>query len=339
MNTMELRRVQVTGGSSYVITLPKEWITSLKIKKNDPLAIYIQSDGTLHITPKITQESVQQIKEIPIQDNTKQSFLLRHLIAAYIAGFTTIQITSKKRIPTSLRSILQTFTQMAIGPEIIEETETSVTLKDLLNLTEMPFNRTIKRMHIIVKGMHEDVMKALHTKQMTSTTEILSRENEVDRLHWLVARQHNIILQNVILSEKMNTTPQFVSTCFLISRTIERIADHTVKISYTIPPIISSTLEQKYIDCIVKAGNHSIEVFNKSISAFYKKDIYASHETIESMDSLRCDYETINTLAHQQKGIIASSVGSLVESIRRIGEYSQNISETVINYLITEESS
>lgn len=33
---MEIRRVQITGGSSYVITLPKEWATSQNIKKNDP---------------------------------------------------------------------------------------------------------------------------------------------------------------------------------------------------------------------------------------------------------------------------------------------------------------
>ena len=30
---MEIRRVQITGGSSYVITLPKEWIRKVNIKK------------------------------------------------------------------------------------------------------------------------------------------------------------------------------------------------------------------------------------------------------------------------------------------------------------------
>jgi phosphate uptake regulator len=34
---MEIRRVQITGGSSYVITLPKEWIRTMNIKKNDQL--------------------------------------------------------------------------------------------------------------------------------------------------------------------------------------------------------------------------------------------------------------------------------------------------------------
>jgi len=41
----------------------------------------------------------------------------------------------------------------------------------------------------------------------------------------------------------------------------------------------------------------------------------------------------------QQKGITALSVGYIVESIRRVGEYSQNISENVINYLVGTEKS
>ena len=58
---MEVRRVQLTGGSSYILTLPKEWITSLNIKKNTPLGIHMQADGTLLITSKMMQEQLSRI--------------------------------------------------------------------------------------------------------------------------------------------------------------------------------------------------------------------------------------------------------------------------------------
>ena len=53
---MEIRKVQVTGGSSYVITLPKEWVKSMEIQKNDPVGLIAQPDGTLLITPKPSGE-------------------------------------------------------------------------------------------------------------------------------------------------------------------------------------------------------------------------------------------------------------------------------------------
>jgi phosphate uptake regulator len=334
---MEIRRVQMTGGSSYIITLPKEWITSLHIKKNDPLGMYIRSDGTLLLTPKIAQEQLQKIKEFDASRISKPTYLLQLLIGAYIAGYTSIKITSPDRMTTAVRNIIRSFTQLAIGPEVIEETDTMVILKDLHNPTEMPLDRTIKRMHIIVKGMNEDAMRALQTKDKALADDVLSRDNDIDRLHWLVARQYNILLQNVSLAEKMDISIGLASTCFLISKIIERIGDHVVRITQNIANLNENTVERKIIGRIREANTIAIDIFNKSMSSFYQKDLKASNEIVESVTKLETVCEEINTLALQQKGIIAVSIGYIIESIRRIGEYAEDISENVINYLVGEE--
>jgi phosphate uptake regulator len=335
---MEIRRVQLTGGSSYIITLPKEWINSVHIKKNDPLGMHIQSDGTLLITPKITQEQLQNIKEFDVSHIPKPAYLLQLLIGAYISGYTYLKISSPSRMSTATRNVIRSFIQLAIGPEVIEETDTSITLKDLHNPTEMPFDRTIKRMHIIVKGMNEDVIRALETKDTTLAEDVKSRDDDIDRLHWFVARQYNILLQNASLTDKMNVSIQMASTCFLISRIIERIGDHVVRIAQNTPNLIHSNLDRKIIKKIITANRLSLDIFNNSISSFFKKDINASNETFDSLDNLEILCEEINTLALQQQGIAAISIGYIIESIRRIGEYAEDISETVINYLVGAES-
>ena len=67
------------------------------------------------------------------------------------------------------------------------------------------------------------------------------------------------------------------------------------------------------------------------------KDIHASNMNIESAGRLETLCEEINELALKQKGTIAISIGYIVESIRRIGEYAEDISETAINYLVLEK--
>ena len=47
----DIRRIQITGGSSYMITLPKEWAESSGLKKNDPVTLMPQADGSLAIFP------------------------------------------------------------------------------------------------------------------------------------------------------------------------------------------------------------------------------------------------------------------------------------------------
>ena len=334
---MEIRRVQMTGGSSYVVTLPKDWIKSLKVKKNDPLGLLMQSDGTLLVTTKMTQDKTHRIKEFDVNDTTNQTYLLRRLIGAYISGYTSIKIKSSKRMPPPMRVIIRKFTQTTIGQEIVEETDTTITLKDLLNPTEMPFDKTIRRMHIIVKSMHEDAMRALEENDRKLAEDVISRDNDVDRLHWLVARQHNIILRNVSLAEKMDTTLEVSSICFLISRIIERIGDHVVRIAQNILNLVDDKLNKEIVERIHSASELSLDIFNKSIGAFFRRDIKASNENIDSVSRLESLCEEINTLALQQIGVTAISIGYIVESIRRVGEYAEDISEIVINYLVGTE--
>lgn len=333
---MEIRRVQITGGSSYVITLPKEWIKKTNIKKNDPLGILSQSDGTLLITPKMIDKQTQKFKIFKVNDRTNHVFLLRQLVGAYIAGYNSIKIMSQKRMPSKVRDSVRKFTQITIGQEVIEETDDSIILKDLLNPTEMPFNTTIKRMHIIVKSMHEDSIHALMKGNKNIQEEILLRDNDVDRLYWLVARQHNIILQNVNLAEKMGITIKMGLAYFLISKKIERMGDHVVKIAQNVAQIVDSNLDENIMVKIQSASSLALDIFNKSIGAFFRKDISESNKNIDSVKKLEKICEEINKLALNQKSTIAISVGYIVESIRRIGEYAEDISETTINYLIGE---
>ncbi|MFW6120385.1 MAG: PhoU domain-containing protein [Petrotogales bacterium] len=334
---MEVRRIQLTGGSSYIVTLPKEWIRSLNIQKNDPIGLYMQSNGTILVTPKINREQTQRIKNFNVDSSTNKNVLLRNLIGAYIAGYNSIQIDSKTRMPTQVRETIRDFTQTTIGQEVVEETDRSIIIKDLLNPAEMPFKKTIKRMYIIVKNMHEDVINAIREKDRNLAEEVLLRDNEVDRLHWLIARQHNIILKNVNFAEKMKTTVEYASTSFLISRTIERIGDHIVRIAHNVLKLIDGKIDKKIVDNIHSTSDVSLDIFNKSIASFFRRDINTANDVIESTKKLEQQCNEINTLTLQQKGATAVSFGYIVESIRRIGEYAEDISEYVINYLIDED--
>ena len=334
---MEIRRVQMTGGSSYIVTLPKDWIKHLNIQKNDPIGLFRQTDGTLLISPKMNREQTERIKEFKVDDKTNKDFLFRNLIGAYIAGYNSIKLKSNSRMPTNVRITVRNFTQTTIGQEVVEETDNSIYLKDLLNPAEMPFHRTIKRMHIMVKGMYDDAIYSLKNNDKQLAEDIIKRDNEIDRLHWLVARQHNIIQRNVNFAEKMGISSEYATTAFLISRILERIGDHVIRITNNFISLSDFNLDKKIVEKIEDAGNLSIQILNKSVGSFSKKDINEANENIGSVKKLEKKCLDISTLALKQDQEITISIGYIVESIRRIGEYAGDISETVINQLITEE--
>jgi phosphate uptake regulator len=335
---MEIRRVQFTGGSSFVLTLPKDWVDAQKIKKNDPLGIEIQPDGTLLVTKTIEHEPLQRKLDIPVDGITEPAYLFRLLIGAYISGITMIVITSKERLPPFVRAVVRDFTQMTIGQEVIDEDDSAITLKDLLNPSEMPFANTIKRMFVIVKAMHGDAITAIRTGNQALAADVTARDNDVDRLHWLIARQTHMILSNTALSKKMSVSPYMAVHYFIISRIIERIGDHAERIAQNAGAIRKKEIDPAIITKILKASEISAGIFDRSIVSFFNNDLKKSDKNIESVKALDALCGEIDNLVIQQETPDAIALGYITESVRRAGEYAADISENVINYLVGTES-
>ncbi len=334
---MEIRRVQVTGGASFVVTLPKDWAGEQHIKKNDPVGLIAQPDGTLLVTTKITEDPLQRIKEIDCSTVADPAFLFRLLIGTYITGFTMIRLTTKQRFPPFVRTVVRDFSQMTIGQEVVEETDSVIAIKDLLNPSEMPFENTIKRMFVIVKTMHEDAIAALETRNKALSEDVINRDMDVDRLNWLIARQTNMIMQNASLSRKMGISTSMAMHYYMLSRIIERIGDHAVRIAENIPQIIDGDLDKKILAAIRKASSLSLENFDRSIVSFFNADMKDANRNIESIQALETICGDINNMVLKQDILVAIHVGYIAESIRRAGEYAGDISETVINLLMEKE--
>jgi phosphate uptake regulator len=327
----------MTGGASFVVTLPKDWAEGQKIKKNDPVGLIVQPDGTLLVTKKITEDPIQRVKEIDCSDIIEPAFLFRMLIGTYITGFNVIQITTKQRFPPFVRTVVRDFTQMTIGQEVVEETEKVIVIKDLLNPAEMPFDNTIKRMFVIVKIMHEDAIKALETHNRTLATDVINRDMDADRLNWLIARQTNMMMQNASLSRKMGLSPCLAMNYYQLSRIIERVGDHAVRIAEHSLPIIDVDFDKKFMNAIRKSSAMSLEIFDRSIVSFFNADMKEAHRNIESLTALENICGDINNMVLKQDSLVALNIAYISESIRRSGEYAGDISETVINLLVENE--
>ncbi len=330
---IETRRVQQTGGSSFIISLPKEWIDKHKIKPKDTLGILSQPDGNLLVTPNINSEEYVKSKNFDVDHITDSNYLFRILIGMYIMGYTVITIKSSKKFEPFIRDTITNFTQIAIGPEVVEESNNIIKIKDLLNPKEMPFEKTIRRMYVLAHDMHENAIKALNSGDKTLAEEVIKRDDEVDRLHWLIGRQSHIVLRDIILCQKMGITLEDISHFQSISRSLERISDHSVKIAQNMLLIDFHKMEKNILSDLSKASNYSLKMLDVSLDAWLNKDLNLANENINSVKELIDMCENIYFRLDKFPEF-SVPIGYIIESIRRTGEYSVDISEVIINKLI-----
>ena len=89
----QLRRLQVTGGSTYTVSLPKTWIDELQLKKNSSITLVKNRNNSITLFQEEQNKKTNAIALIGKSDS-KES-IRRKIIAMYLSGYKTIEIKTK----------------------------------------------------------------------------------------------------------------------------------------------------------------------------------------------------------------------------------------------------
>src|SRR3989442_5425811 len=91
---IELRKLQMTGGASYTVSLPKGWVKEQGLKVGDVVAVMPRSDSSLTLVPHEKLPSGQnrgaEAVVAPQKEQDKEQ-ILRTVLAQYLAGYDVIR--------------------------------------------------------------------------------------------------------------------------------------------------------------------------------------------------------------------------------------------------------
>lgn len=284
---MDVRRVQITGGSSFMITLPKDWANSVGLNKNDTIGVQAQADGTLLLYPRSTLPLAQKrtTKIIDVTDVRSLDFLHRELVGAYVVGHTTIMVKSDHPIPSSVTSTVSRFVRVAIGLEMIEADESHILIANLIEHEAVDVHKIIERMGMLIKELLADVYYAALTGDFEKISDMASRSSEIDRIFWLTARQYNISQKNKCTDARGEDDGKFVA-CLFISKTLERISDHLVGLTGFMKQVMRDIDDAKIEEETHRLGLMANDVLAKSLKSWLAMDIMMAEDAIVEADNL-----------------------------------------------------
>jgi phosphate uptake regulator len=329
---METRKIQITGGTTLIVSLPKSWVNKVNLSPGDEVSLKPQSDGSLSI----------RTKNSPIEPHNKAIYiegkdgdnLVREVIAAYIAGYTTIELKANKILSRQRETVRKTV-NMLIGPEIIEETLDKIVLQDILNPAELSVKKSIRRMYMITRAMQENAIRALREKDFDLAKDVMERDNEVDKLFLLVSKQFRMVMRDISIADKFDMSMEEHLDMRLASYPIERIADHATKICNSVIHIGDREIPKDILDSIEGVHALSIKIVEDSIDALFKKNIDLANKTYVRRA------EVDRNLLRLEESVIGLSsdtsvpLGIILDSISRVCDYGSNIAEIAINSAIS----
>lgn len=314
-----------------MITLPKDWADTVGLKKNDAIGLQPQPDGTLVLYPGGKESAVAVSTKVVDTDGiTDRDYLYRQLVGAYIAGHYIIELRSSTELSSMATSVASSFTQTAIGLEIMEESDDLIVIKDLMDQAEMRPTKSVERMKVLARNMLNDVLGCLEERDAAGLNTMNDRDREIDRLDWLISRQVNIHQKDITISRRMGMDLCEIARCATVSRTIERIGDHAVLLAKNFRPLMESDSTGFDMD-VIALGREVVSLFVESVGTWSSEDMSAANACIEKGEVLVGMSEELSERACGMDGKPAMAAELIAGSVKRIAEYSMDIAEVAIN--------
>lgn len=330
-NTIQTRKIQLSGGSTYIISLPKDWVDELKIKVGENVTIIKNSNQSLTLFPR-EQDKEQGIAVINSNQKDSGNSVKRKIIAAYLAGYKTIQIKTKgMKIPSEhSRSVRELVHSSMIGTEIVESSSDAITVQILTRLPELSFETALKRMYLMATNMIKESIEALEEADIAHADGIVNMDDEVDRFGLYMRR--NLVLavenQNILQDMGLKRPSDCLEYRTIVGK-IERIGDHASLIAKRIK-FIGEKIDPKIITKIKKLSEKSLEVFEESIAAVQNHDFQKGENVAEKVGKvIEEEKEIMSKIKEDEKN--STIIRFVLEDLRRIAEYSSDIAEVAID--------
>ena len=331
-----MRKVQLTGGSTYIISLPKEWASDVGIKPGDYIQLIPQPDQTLLLVPG---EKVEERSEALI-DAVSAKFpeeVVREFIACYLTGYNVIRLKFGKKVDEYKACLKDIMRSKLIGLETIEESTNQMVVRCFLGYMDFPIKDALKRIHSMTLSMCIDAIRSLKNHDKSLAKDVVQRDDEIDRLYLFVVRGLKLAVENRIVMKEMGLmSPRECLGYRLIVKSIERIADHAARIADIILSLNLSKINSNLLKDISSIAERSYAIYQEAINSLYKLDIKQANDSIMKVKELTRMEKDLAERIFKLKLDVETITGLrlILESIKRVAEYAADIAEIVINLAI-----
>jgi phosphate uptake regulator len=324
---METRKVQVTGGSTYTVSLPKTWATDNGISAGSVVEFYPEEDSLL-LTPQGEEDRTEGTLDITDLGGEQ---LMRAVVTMYVSGFDIINLETA-RVTAAQRRAIREAAQRLVGLEVIGETGETVILQDLLDSSELSIVNAITRMRLVALSMLADSITALVENDHDLASDVIERDDDVDRLWYMTSRVFRGVLRDPSTATEVGLPRDVCFDYHTSARQLERVADHATKIAEhaleldEIPDGAAEGLQE------LNAGAN--EVIETSMDALLEDDAEtanreanAARRMVDEVDDQAREVDNrVRELDPQQ----AQLLGLIVDSLSRAADYGGNIAETAL---------
>jgi len=321
------RKIQVVGNSTFVVSLPKNWVRMLGLKQGDEVVVEPLADGSLRITPARKGKGNHLVADVLVRCDDNLALVTRRIIAQYLAGANEVKVRlAGEGCGNLTESIIETVRSKILGVEILDQTEDSLTLYTVLDREFTDFEVVVRKLFKAVKFMAEALIAGLEEGNENVLRNVFRRDDLVDKLYLFILRY----LTECLLSLKtdMKFTPPETLHLLLASKSVERLADHVAAIALHTLNLVSNG-KRESLEPVMPLLKGVPDLLGRLSKAFVELSVKDAEEVIVKAKEGKAKEKEVRGKCLRRGA--PPELSYVLESIRRIYAYTVDIAEAVID--------
>jgi len=302
----------------------------MQLKRGDLITLISQQNGSISVYPEEREEKPRQI-DLEFNEESEQS-LRRRITGAFVDGFDIIQVRTKKRFTDEQHDTVREITAELFGLEVVNVEANTVTIECLLKPT-LPIEKTIDRIHDIVKSMFNEAISALREHDIKLAEGVPRRIRDIKRLSIVIYRAlRSLILYPTLASKGRMSLIDSVDFLHVLHR-ITGVAHNVKTSSESIVKMNTQVLPTSISEPLSEVFKLTQVLYEKAIQALISKDVKIADYVLDT----RPDFEKLWTLCLRASnnaeisGLVFSYVHRIIDSLTQTWQYAAEIAEIAID--------
>jgi len=323
-----VRRVQFTGRSTYIISIPKDWARSVGITKGSKVFIEIMPDNSLRIRPEPRLAEVKLTKIIDLSSGLDVNTAMREIVGAYVAGFEVFKINFNGRTLDALKKLRDVMNSKLANLMVVEESQDSVTFKVVSSPKPMSVREFTSWISRLVSNMFSDLLRGIREGDVTALEAVWERDDLVDKAYIMATRQLTRVLMGEATLDSLGLGSQAeVIHYYHAFKTLERMADHLSSIAIEAKGLIERW--GKIDSSLIKFMEEVSGAAKASFEALIKLDVETSRGIALQIEALKT--KLMNISASITSVSKDPAYNSILISVGRLLGYSLDLAEIVFD--------
>lgn len=327
-----VRRVQLTGRTTYIISLPKEWARSIGLTKGSRVFVEVLPDNSVRIRPEPKLSSVKLSKVIDLRSGLDVNAAVREVVSAYMSGYETFTIifddSSFDRFK-SLRAILESKLSGLIP---VDEKGDRVVYRVVSAPKPLPVRDAASWMYRLVNAMFSDLIKGVKSGDYKFLDFAIERDDLVDRAYFMIVKNVLTVLLGGAPLESIGVTSNAETLHYYHAfKTLERVADHLAGMARSFKELKAG---RDAIEDLVVFLEKCMEAFSEASESVIKLDADRARRAASKAEALRGEWSDLFTSI--RSSVEGFNIDSILLSLNRILAYSIDLAEIVYDINATK---